>query len=440
MSQKTYKIVRLESENVKRLKAVAIEPSGNVVEITGENGAGKTSLLDSIFWALSGKEHIQANPIRQGEEKARVTLNLGSLTVTRRMTRQEDGSFTTTLVVENDEGMRAQSPQKMLDAIVGELSFDPLAFTRMDPKKQFDQLKQFVAGYDFDAAAKRRKEFFDQRTDVNRRTKDLTAQADGVIVPEDTPDNPVDESSLVADLEQAGAHNVSIETRKRNREALQNDIGRRETMVTNTLAKIESLRTEIARLEEAVAADREWIKEQQDRLAEAGPLPEPIDTAAVRATIDEARRVNALVARKRQRMDLEAKAAESAREAKKLTVQIELIDEEKAKAIAAAKMPVDGIGFGDDMVLLNGFPFDQASTAEQLRASIALTMAANPRLRILLVRDGSLLDKNSMKLLAEMAESHQFQVWVESVGQEDRPGAIIIEDGMVRGQIAEAAE
>lgn len=39
------KIVRLASENIKRLKAVEIVPNGHTVTITGKNDQGKTSVL-----------------------------------------------------------------------------------------------------------------------------------------------------------------------------------------------------------------------------------------------------------------------------------------------------------------------------------------------------------------------------------------------------------
>jgi len=48
------KIVKLTAENVKRLRAVEITPDGNTVVISGRNGQGKTSVLDSIWFALGG--------------------------------------------------------------------------------------------------------------------------------------------------------------------------------------------------------------------------------------------------------------------------------------------------------------------------------------------------------------------------------------------------
>ena len=75
------KILKLTCENFKKLRAVEITPKGELVEICGKNGAGKSSVLDSIWWALEGTKHIQAMPIRKGADKARIRLDLGEMVV-----------------------------------------------------------------------------------------------------------------------------------------------------------------------------------------------------------------------------------------------------------------------------------------------------------------------------------------------------------------------
>lgn len=440
MSEKIYRIVRLESENIKKLQAVAIEPEGNVIEITGDNDQGKTSLLDSIYWALGGVGAIQDDPIREGADKARIFLDIGPLKITRRMTRTEDG-FNPILIVENEDGAKYSSPQKRLDAIIGELTFDPLEFVRKKPKEQFDTLKAFVTGYDFEDAAARRKKIFDERTVVGRRANELEAQAKGIEFPSDTPDAPVDEEALVIRMQDAGEHNARIERMKAQREADKRALETIEEQNKQRDQRILELQRQIDALEEeSKAATQRWQAEMAKQI-NWEPLPEPIDPSEIRAQIDIARRTNAYVAMKAQRASIEKQAAEQNDKVKQLTKEIEAIDKAKADAIAAAKMPVEGIGFGDDVVLLNGHPLDQASGAQQLRASIALTMAANPKLRIMLVRDGALLGTAAMKMIAEMAQQHDFQVWIETV-ESSRPGAIVIEDGRIRGAqpAAEAAE
>jgi hypothetical protein len=107
--------------------------------------------------------------------------------------------------------------------------------------------------------------------------------------------------------------------------------------------------------------------------------------------------------------------------------------EQKQKAIASAKMPVKGLSFGDGIVLYKGVPIEQASSAEQLRVSCAIGMAGNPKLRVMIIKDGSLLDSDSLKLLAGMAKDQDFQVWVERVDASGQVG-IVMEDGHVKEQ------
>ena len=81
------KIISLQAENIKRLVAVHIEPDGSLVQITGKNGAGKTSVLDSIWWALGGTKPHQPQPIRKGQDNAVIELDLGEYIVRREFKR-----------------------------------------------------------------------------------------------------------------------------------------------------------------------------------------------------------------------------------------------------------------------------------------------------------------------------------------------------------------
>src|ERR1700682_607636 len=108
------KIIALQAENIKKLVAVEIRPDGNLVQIKGKNGQGKTSVLASIWWALSGQANIQGNPIRQGENKAKIRLDMGEVVVTRTFKKYKEGHTTSSITVENAEGTAIKQPQTML--------------------------------------------------------------------------------------------------------------------------------------------------------------------------------------------------------------------------------------------------------------------------------------------------------------------------------------
>src|ERR1039457_239640 len=144
------KIIQLTAENVKRIKVVDITPVDNLVQITGKNESGKSSVLDAIWWPLSGEKNIQDVPIRTGAESGRSRIDLGDMIV-ERVWR---ASGTTSITVRNKVGAEpgtpdkklplaggGKSPQALLDSLVGRLSFDPVAFDRKPPKEKYEDLK-----------------------------------------------------------------------------------------------------------------------------------------------------------------------------------------------------------------------------------------------------------------------------------------------------------
>lgn len=409
MTDKSYRVVELRAENFKRLKAVRIVPAGSLVEITGENAQGKSSVLDALWAALGGKPAGPAVPIRQGEKTAEAFVDLGDLKVTRRWWFKEGGALETDVRVESADGARYGKPQDVLNALVGRMTFDPLEFSRWKPEEQFKALRAFVPGVDFEKIAGLNKRDFENRTDVNREVKRLEAEAAGIEVPEDAP-QPVDVAALEAQLAEAGAHNTDRATKAANRKAAED--------------RIEAIAEEIKRL----AAEAETLR---GRLEMAGPLSDPIDTAKIAEDLAAARQTNAIAERVTRKADLTKRAEEAQAKADALTAAIDARKADMDKAVAAAEMPVPGIGFGDEMVLLNGLPFSQASKAEKLRASIAIAAALNPRLRVLRVEDGAFLDAHARAMVEEFAEAHDYQVWLETI-ESGSPGAIVIEDGGIK--------
>jgi hypothetical protein len=433
------KIIALTAENIKKLTAVEIRPDGNMVQITGANGSGKTSVLDSIWWAIAGTKNVQRAPINKGAEKAVIKLDLGDLIITRRFNRQESGEFTTSLAVENAEGAKYPSPQTVIDKLIGSLAMDPLAFARAEPRAQFETLRRFVTGFDFAEHERVQKEDYEARTAANRRAKEAEARAAQFSLPDDVPAEPIDEDALLEQLNEAQKHNGEIEVRKVRREGVAADIERTRAAAVDSRNRAAELRRQADDCDaEAVAHDK-TAADLQAKLDAAGKLPDPIDVSAVRAELDAARTTNALVQQRRSRDGYLAEAESAKAQSEALTAGMQARDAAKMKAIAEAALPIEGVGFGDGFVMLNGVPFDQASDAEQLRASCAIAMAGNPKLRVLRIRDGSLLDDGGLAAIAEMADANDYQVWIERV---DTSGAVgfVLEDGHLRAAQLEAAE
>lgn len=412
-----YRVVNLVAENYKRIKAVDItpDPNSSTVTIAGRNAQGKSSVIDAIWAALAGtaatKGTATTRPIRDGENTARVTVDLGNIIVTR--TWEGDK---TALKVESREGARFGSPQKMLDELIGRLSFDPLAFASLAPKAQQAELLQLVElPFDPAALASQRKAAFDDRTDVGRVVKQLQGQLAGFPeIGNDVPDEPVSVAALIEELDIATSLQVDAENAAINANHAARAVADAEQGVTRAEEHLAAMRADLAKAE-----------------AHRNRLPEPPEVEPIRTRINNVEEVNAAVRQKHQRQEVVdlLDAEKSKRDA--LTDKIAELDKTKTDGLAAATFPIDGLGFDDEGVTYRGVPFAQSSAAERLRVSVAMAMAMNPKIRVIRITDGSLLDSENLALIEEMAAAEEFQVWIERVDETGKVG-VIIEDGEVK--------
>jgi len=409
------KIVGLHAENVKRLRAVDITPDPDVQVVGGRNAQGKTSVLDAIWLALGGGKASKTitRPVRDGQDHATVVLDLGDLKVTRTWNTQGRS----TLRVEAADGARYTSPQAILDRLVGAMSLDPLAFTRLPARQQREALLDLVdLDVDLDALEAERAALYTERTEVGREGKAL-----GDIVVDDT--LPAEETSmqrLIADLHDAQEHNARIEQVRREYSATCDRFEAAAKRVEDLRHRLESLEADLA------AARRQ--KERADAALAASNAP--IDTGAIEARMRTVETENAKIRANNAARDRAAEAEALRSQYQDLTSRITAIDNRKARALASARFPVDGLGFDDAGVTYRGVPFSQASGAEQIRVSVAMAMALNPRLRVLRIMDGSLLDAEAMDAIRTQVADADFQLWIERVGDAD-DGAVGIEDGHV---------
>ena len=412
------KIINLQAENVKRLKAVEIKPDGSLVTIGGRNAQGKSSLLDSIEYALGGKPKVD-RPIRDGEKQARVVLETEELIVTRTFT--EKGSQ---LKVENCHGKRFSSPQSMLDKLYGSLTFDPLAFSRKSAKDQAEALRDLV-GIDLTPLDKARQEAFEERTMINREIKSIEAQIDAIPA---TDAQPVSIADLTAELEKRSEHN-------RREKELAGEMQRKADEVESIDKELKHVREQIAALHEQ-AHKLEARSNSAEKELEAITLErqkfEPMNTEEIREQIAHAEAINRAAAQLEKRNELIEQNKAKCAAADKLTNSIKEIDEEKQATLAEASFPLDGLAFDENGVSMNGIPFEQCSSAEQLRISVAMGLAMNPEFKVMLIRDGSLLDDDSLKTIADMASEADAQIWLEKVSIDGAGCTVVIEDGAIK--------
>lgn len=430
-----YKIISLEANNIKVLKAVRITPEKNVITLTGDNGAGKSSVLDSIVYALAGSTEICEQPIRHGASSAKIVCTLNGLVVTRKF-----GPTGTLLTVTNAEGEPQKSPQGILDSLIGNLSFDPLSFARMKPVEQLATLRKLV-GIDFTALDQKRAKLYQDRTIVNREhdsTKAIFMSA------QHFPDAPAEEVSIAELTKQIEDIATRNQARAKEREELAE--AKRKTATWHDVAKtkedrVNYLKAEAERIAQQLKIAEAELLEASNKLRDAFKFETEVgqrlaavvdeDSTPLKEQISKAEETNRKVRANKTRAAHESRVKEKKQESDRLTKEIEEIDREKESQMSKAKFPLPSLGFDDGNVLLNGVPFSQASDGEKLRVSVAVGMALNPSLRVIFIRDGSLLDKDGLKTVAELAEQNDYQVWLEDARSTD-PTALVIEDGEIK--------
>ncbi len=415
MSAAPLRIVELRATNVMRLRAVTIRPDehGNLVVLGGRNGQGKTTVLKCIEMAFGGAEQIPPEPVRRGSDSGEIVIDLGEIVVRRTFT----AAGGTHLVVSNKEGARFQSPQTLLETFYSRVAFDPLTFARETGKRQAEILRDLL-GLDFAKVDARRAETYLERAGVNRQANTQRVRLEALPQHEGVPAEPVSAAGIAEQLQQAQAANSRAA-------ALRAEYSDAERDVITRRKGVEALRAQIDQAERGLRAAEALAEELLDVAKNA---PE-FDLAPLQAQMREVDATNAKVQANLRRAEAVAELAATQQKADDLTAEIETIDGGKAQVIAAAAMPVPGLGFSPDGgVTLDGIPLEQASGAERIRVSVAIGLAMNPRLRVLLIRDASLLDSHSMRLVAAMAQASGSQLWLERVDV-DQDTTVLIEDG-----------
>jgi hypothetical protein len=442
--KKPQTIISLHAENVKRLKAVRIKPTGALVVIGGKNDQGKTSCLDAIEYAFHGRGSVCEEPIRRGTKKARIICKMQDYTVIRKFTKS--GSQIEVIANDTDEPLR--SPQAVLDALAGDFTFDPVAFSRAKPAEQVEVLRSLI-GVDFSHLDGARAKYYEERANQNRRLKESKAKLATMERFEDAPDSPVDVSELMAERKRLEAENQANEDKRESRQAkeaagklLSEDKDELETMIAECREEITRLEAALKDQEKQLADKKAEIKKHFEIVKAARAEVEALednDLSEIDEQIARSGEVNRQVDANQAIANLEAHIEHTEDSVSTYTGKIEEIDEQKAAAIAEAKLPVDGLTFDEHGVRYHGTILSECGSASRTKVSLAIGIAQHPDLGVILIRDGSLLDKDSMKVVADMAAENDFQVWIEVVS-EDEQCSVIIEDGEVKADEDESDE
>lgn len=433
MSEKestSMKIISLEAENVKKIKTVLIKPDGSTVLLTGKNGAGKSSVLDCIEMALRGGKTIPAEPIRHGEDDARIVLETENWIITRTFT----AAGKSYLKVTNSEGTPATSPQKLLDEVCGKFSFKPISFieqgrTEAGRKEQRKALME-VTGLNFDGIDANIASVKSQRSDAKKEKERLEHAANAIAKVADLPVEEVSVTELTEKLQKAMSSNATRNELIGKMETSSDCIAANEDAVNDAIEAMAILEERLAVAKASIVECEKKNKAHEDFVtATTKNLAEEIDTDAIGLEMEELSNTNAYIRQNAEKKRLQKAAMTQASTFQKLGKEMQKLEAGKAKLLAEVEMPVKGLSVDSNGVTFEGIPLDQVNTAKQLEIGVGVSMALNPTLKVIRMC-GNDLDSDSLKVISNMVEASGYQVWIEKLDETGKIG-VVIEDGEV---------
>lgn len=375
--------------------AIDFDKQGKLVTVGGKNAAGKSTVLDGLLTVLGGLPGHIKQPIKRGADEAelKVKINTDGLEVeaVRSFTKVGDDYSTSITVTQN--GNRLASPAKLLKKLIGEIGLDPVAFADAQPKSQRATLFSLL-GIDTDGIEEEKRKALDDVKIYERQLEQIAGAVDKIVVPADTPDEPVDIDKLLDEATAAGNVAREVEATKERKQALSQKLQDAERLIQECQDEIKACETKLS-----VWGDTDYAA------AEAKLLEQVRDASAVNRAVEQKKYLDQ---RRSEYRDTQSKVNNA-----KLAVKT--LEAKKAEMLSSASMPVEGLGFDEDGVTLNGVPWGQASRAEQLKAATQIMLSQAGELRVLVVHDGSSLDLESLADLRKIAEETDSQIIVERV-------------------------
>lgn len=408
------KITALQAENVKRIKAVQIEPAPTGLTIVGgNNNQGKTSVLDALAWALGGEKYRPNAAAREGAvspPRLRVTLSNG-IVVER---KGKNGALTVT----DPTGKRAG--QTLLNEFVEQLALDLPRFLNASDKEKADTLLKIIGVGDQLAVMDQRiKALYDKRTTVGQIAAQKKAYAEEMQEYPDAPAEPVSALELIRRQQDILARNGENQRKRTHAAQL-------EDTVTRLQAKADDLQ---ARLDEAHAALIR-AKNDLDTARKSAADLEDESTAEIEAALANVEEINRKV---RANLD-KARAMDDAREMSAqyadLTAQLNEARQKRTALLDGADLPLPGLGVEDGVLTYQGRRWNDMSGSDQLRVATAIVRKLNPACGFVLLDKLEQMDLQTLQEFGAWLQQEGLQAIATrvSTGGECQ---IIIEDGRV---------
>ncbi|UFT98122.1 AAA family ATPase [Radiobacillus kanasensis] len=411
------KINKLEIENVKRVKAVKVEPTSNGITIVGgKNNQGKTSVLDAIAWGLGGNKYRPSQANREGSViPPRLHIVLSNGLVVERKGKNSD------LKVIDPNGEKAG--QQLLDSFVEELAINLPKFMNSTSKEKANILLQIIGvGDKLHELEQQEQEVYNHRRSIGQIADQKKKYAEEQTYYPDAPKEPVSASDLISQQQEILARNGENQRKRQQLAGIQSQYAAKGQ-------EIERLKEQLRLAEEEygqLGSDLEIAQKDALDLKDES-------TEELQANIQQIDEINRKVRANLDKDKAESDANDYRTQYDKLSNQIESIRKEKTDLLTNANLPLEGLSVEDGDLVYNGQKWDNMSGSDQLKVSTAIVRKLKPDCGFILLDKLEQMDLESLEEFGKWLVQEDLQAIATRVSSGEEC-SIIIEDGYVVGQ------
>jgi hypothetical protein len=392
------KINRFEIENVKRVKAVKVEPTTNGLTIIGgKNKQGKTSVLDAICWDLGGEKYRPTDPQREGSViPPHIHIVMSNGLVVERKGKNSD------LKVIDPNGKKAG--QTLLNEFIEQLALDLPRFMGANNIDKAKILLQIIGvGDKLFELEKQEKELYNQRLYVGQTADRKKKFADEMTYYPDAPKDIVSASELIKQQQDILARNGENNRKRQNLQYLESTLSQSKIKISDLENQIKNLKE---RIDNLMAEQLIIISDIETARKSALDLHDE-STAELETSITNIETINIKVRANLDKEKAETDAQDLAGQYASLTAKIEGVRQAKIDLLQNANLPLPGLSVEDGELTYEGKKWDCMSGSDQLKVSTAIVRKLNPKCGFVL------LDKLEQMDLDTLAE---FGKWLEAEG------------------------
>jgi archaellum component FlaC len=428
------RIERFILRNFKGIEHIDVK-CGSVVIVSGENAAGKSSIIDAFSSLFEGGH--DPDEIRRGADRAEITVLLDDGTTLQKLVKPKSTEYCVT----SADGSTIPSPTTYIKKLVTGLSLNPTGLVDAAPKERVKFLQNAMPleftrmevaplceGYDGPILPAMdvqqfnnfRQGRYDQRTDLNRKkaTLDGAIQTLRRALPSDEESDWIDtEQSLADAIKERRSEIELIHTAVKNdrvsvKEAIQREL---DAQIAEIRRKADA-EIEEARLSAFAKVEQAYARMESVAQGTINPIRESIESLTqelgqVREKSDAQKRAQGT----RKDLDrLNSDIKDIVRQVAKLDRTIDGLDALKREKLDA--LPIQDVEVRDGQIYYRGLNFDtQCNTALKYLLSFQVAALTLGDLKFMIFDGAESLDGSNRADFIEAIKAAGFQVVMAEV-------------------------